>query len=69
MSEPHTMRFGAPLRVTSRSFDPRGGQDRGGSFWLGDYQGLASAPRAFHPFWTDTRTGRMEIFTATVRSG
>ena len=67
MSEPHTMRFGAPRRVTSRPFDPRGGQNRAGSFWLGDYQGLASAPGTFHPFWTDTRMGRMEIFTATVR--
>jgi hypothetical protein len=25
------------------------------------------APGAFHPFWNDTRTGQLEIFTATVR--
>jgi hypothetical protein len=68
LSEPRSMRFGAPRRVTSRPFDPSRGQNRGGSYWFGDYQGLAAARGAFHPFWTDTRTGGMEIFTATVRS-
>jgi hypothetical protein len=68
VSEPGQLRFGAPLRVTSQSFDPtRASPGKGGSWWLGDYQGLASTPKAFHPFWNDTRTGQLEIFTAIIQ--
>ncbi|MGW3126100.1 sialidase family protein [Streptomyces sp. NPDC001123] len=60
--------FGPPLRVTTRAFDPRQAIDTGSTHWLGNYQGLAAAPGAvFHPIWTDTRTGRAQIFTAAVR--
>ncbi|WP_316781199.1 sialidase family protein [Streptomyces sasae] len=60
--------FGPPLRVTTRAFDPRQAIETGGTHWLGNYQGLAAAPGdVFHPVWTDTRTGRAQIFTAAVR--
>ncbi|WP_131815851.1 sialidase family protein [Streptomyces sp. 3213.3] len=60
--------FGPPLRVTTRAFDPRQAIDTGSTHWLGNYQGLAAAPsHVFHPIWTDTRTGRAQIFTAAVR--
>lgn len=37
--------------------------------WIGDYQGLATTPGAFHPVWNDTRTGRLELFSTTVPVG
>ena len=64
ISEPCTARFGPPLRVTSRPFEMSLGAD---GHWIGDYQGLTATPGAFHPFWNDTRTGHLEIFTATVQ--
>jgi hypothetical protein len=66
ISQPHSTRFGPPVRVTSRSFNPLVGTQQG---WIGDYQGLTATPGAFHPFWNDTRTGRLQIFTAAVEPG
>ncbi|HLZ69933.1 MAG TPA: sialidase family protein [Dehalococcoidia bacterium] len=34
--------------------------------FIGDYFGLAASNLGFFPFWTDTRTGIQEIFTARV---
>ena len=34
--------------------------------FIGDYYGLAGSSLGFYPFWTDTRTGIQEIFTARV---
>jgi hypothetical protein len=60
-------RFEPPVRVTSRSWDPTLGISIGnGQFFAGDYQGLAAGPRTIYPFWNDTRTGRLEIFTAAI---
>ena len=60
-------RFGRPLQVTSQGFDPAYGPgNSAGEHWIGGYQGLAATSSGFHPFWNDTRTGHMEIFTATV---
>ncbi|MEU6549593.1 sialidase family protein [Streptomyces sp. NPDC046915] len=60
--------FGPPLRVTTQAFDPRRAIDTGSTHWLGNYQGMAAAPgHVFHPIWTDTRTGRAQLFTAAVR--
>jgi hypothetical protein len=70
VSDPHTLRFGPPLTITSQPFDPAQGGASGGSkhgtWWIGDFQGLTSTPGAFHPFWDDTRTGELEVFTAIV---
>ncbi|MDB5056914.1 MAG: hypothetical protein JWO59_386 [Chloroflexi bacterium] len=64
----HGASFGPSTRVTSVSFDPALGLPGGkeGLWWIGDYQGLAVGPRAFYPFWSDTRTGHLEIFSAAV---
>jgi hypothetical protein len=60
-------RSGRPLQVTSQGFDPAYGlTNSAGEHWIGGYQGLAATSSGFHPFWNDTRTGHMEIFTATV---
>jgi hypothetical protein len=53
--------------VTGRAFDATLAESAGGQYYLGDHQGLAASRDAFHPFWNDTRTGRMEIFAGTVR--
>lgn len=69
-SRPGPLRFGPPLTITSMPFDPAEGTLSGGkhsAWWIGDYQGLASSPDGLHPFWNDTRTGQLELFTATVR--
>jgi hypothetical protein len=34
--------------------------------FIGDYMGLDANPLAFHPLWTDTRTGIQELFTSAV---
>jgi hypothetical protein len=61
-------RFGPSLAVTSASFDPalglRGG--KGGPWWIGDYQGLTTGGGMVYPLWSDTRTGQLEIFGASV---
>jgi hypothetical protein len=67
-AEPATARFDPPVRMTSRPFDPAQNTLRGkhGAWWIGDYQGLASAGGKAHPFWNDPRSGRLEIFTASL---
>ncbi len=61
ISEPDSLRFGPPITVTGRPFDPAKA-----NYELGDYQALATTSGAFHPLWNDTRTGEMELFTAAV---
>jgi hypothetical protein len=69
LSEPGRTVFGAPRRVTTRSFDPRQAINTGSTRWLGNYQALAVSRDVFHPMWTDTRTGDAELFTAAIRRG
>jgi hypothetical protein len=68
VAEPASGRFGRPVRVTSRPFDPARGTLSGkhGAWWIGDYQGLASAAGRIHPFWNDPRSGRLELFTTSL---
>ena len=70
VAEPPSARFGRPVRVTSRPFDPAQGTLSGkhGAWWIGDYQGLASAAGRVHPFWNDPRSGRLEILTTSLRA-
>ena len=66
-SAPDGASFGPPRTVTGSSFDPTLGLASGAApRWIGDYQGLAATPGAFHPLWNGTRTGHLELFTATV---
>jgi hypothetical protein len=68
LADPGSARFGQPVVITSRPFDPArgGGQGKHGAWWIGDYQGLAMAAGTVHPFWNDSRTGRLEIFAERV---
>ena len=65
---PFSDRFDPPQVVTWRPFDPARGAvgSKHGAWWIGDYQGLASAGGAVWPFWNDSRTGRLQIYTQPV---
>lgn len=52
--------------ISSRPFDASLAESDGGEYHLGDHQGLAATGDAFHPIWNDTRTGRMELLSATL---
>jgi hypothetical protein len=71
LSRPKELRFRPPLRVTSASFDPHNSTtaSRGkyGAWWIGDWQGIAASAGAFHLVWNDTRTGKLDLYSATVR--
>jgi hypothetical protein len=71
LSPPHQLNFSAPLQVTTAPFDPHSSTATGpkhGAWWIGDYQGITAAPGAIHLVWNDTRTGKMDLYAATVRS-
>ena len=70
LSQPHQLRFRAPLQVTTTAFDPHSPTTSGrkhGAWWIGDYQGITASAGAFHLLWNDTRTGKLDLFAATVR--
>jgi len=69
LSQPHQLRFRAPLQVTTTPFDPHSPTAGGkhGAWWIGDYQGITASAGAFHLMWNDTRTGKLDLFAATVR--
>ncbi|TVZ06788.1 exo-alpha-sialidase [Trebonia kvetii] len=70
ISRPGQLSFDPPLRVTTAPFDPldRATATRGkyGIWWLGDWQGIASGDGVFHLVWNDTRTGKLDLFAATL---
>jgi hypothetical protein len=66
LCEPGSVRFGPPVTITEKPFDPAD-SGFGKRWWIGDYQALATTPGAFHPLWNDTRTGRLQLYTAAVR--
>jgi hypothetical protein len=70
VSQPRELRFGPPRRVTTAPFDPRSRTAGGkhGAWWIGDYQGITASGGAFHLVWNETRTGRLDLFSASVRS-
>src|SRR5215468_7584033 len=69
LSTPHQLRFRAPRHVTTTAFDPHSPTEPGkhGAWWIGDYQGITASAGAFHLIWNDTRTGKLDLFAATVR--
>jgi hypothetical protein len=64
------LRFGPLLRVTTAPFNPldptTGTRGKYGIWWIGDWQGIASGAGAFYLVWNDTRTGKLDLFAATV---
>jgi hypothetical protein len=71
LSGPQDLRFGPPRRVTTVAFNPHNNSmpsgGKHGAWYMGDYQGIASSDKGFHLVWNDTRTGKLELFAATVR--
>ncbi len=69
VSQPGKLRFQPPVRVTSTAFNPHTPTSGGkhGAWWIGDYQGIAAGEGAFHLMWNDARTGKLDLFAATVR--
>ena len=63
-SAPGRPRFGAPRRVTTRSFNPAGARGTGRTPWLGNYQGLTAAGEMFCVAWTGADAGTAQVFTA-----
>ena len=53
-----TARFGAPRLVSTARFHASG--------WIGDYQALATTNDTVHLAWNDGRTGRLQIYSATL---
>ncbi len=69
LSPPRDLRFGAPLRVTAASFNPHNGMPSGGkhgAWYIGDYQGITATSGAFQLVWNDTRSGKLDLYAATV---
>src|SRR5487761_740342 len=70
LSQPRELRFRPPLRVSTAPFDPLDAttatRGKYGAWWIGDWQGIASSAGAFHLVWNDTRTGKLDLFAATV---
>ncbi len=65
------LHFSPPLRVTTAPFDPldpaTASRGKYGTWWIGDWQGIASGAGAFHLVWNDTRTGKLDLFAAALR--
>lgn len=60
--------FSANLRVNSVSSNPDNDPRTQGSL-IGDYFALSAGDGVVHPFWTDTRNGNEDIYTAPVSVG
>ncbi|WP_248927964.1 sialidase family protein [Paenibacillus hamazuiensis] len=57
--------FERNVRITSRSFNPNADSSLGTpSTFIGDYIGTAAKGKGSVSVWTDTRTGRQQIFSA-----
>lgn len=70
LSRPRKLSFGPPRRVTTAAFNPTGKTPTGtkhGAWWIGDWQGIAASAGGIHLVWNDTRTGKLDLFAATVR--
>jgi TAT (twin-arginine translocation) pathway signal sequence len=70
LSRPHQLSFRPPIRVTTAPFNPTGKTPTGrkhGAWWIGDWQGIAASAGGIHLVWNDTRTGKLDLFAATIR--
>ena len=68
LSQDEGASFGQPESVSTQPFDPTFSLpgNKEGIWWVGDYQSLAAGPSTMYPCWGDTRTGRMQIYTAAL---
>jgi hypothetical protein len=71
LSRPLELRFHPPVRVSSAPFNPHNSTtaSRGkyGTWWIGDWQGIAAGDGGFNLVWNDTRTGKLDLYAASVR--
>ena len=71
LSRPKELSFYPPVRVTTAAFNPldptTASRGKTGTWWLGDWQGIAAGADGFHLVWSDTRTGKLDLYAATVR--
>jgi hypothetical protein len=71
ISGPRRLRFRPPVQVTTTSFDPlnatTASRGKYGTWWIGDWQGIAASAGVFHLVWNATHTGKLDLFAATVR--
>ena len=71
VASPGELHFRQPLKVTAAPFNPldstTASRGKYGTWWLGDWQGIAGGAGACHLVWNDTRTGKLDLFAATVR--
>jgi hypothetical protein len=71
LSQAGALHFGAPLTVTTTPFNPHSPTASGGKhgdWWIGDYQGITAAGTSFHLVWNDTRSGRLDLYAASVKA-
>jgi hypothetical protein len=70
-SQAGALHFGAPLTVTTTPFNPHSPTASGGkhgAWWIGDYQGITATGEDFHLVWNDTRSGKLDLYAASVRA-
>ena len=58
--------WSANQRISDVPFDGEGGYHQSGSGTIGDYMGLAVSDVAVYPFWSDTRNGQNDVFSAII---
>ncbi len=58
----HGVNFDASKKITSSAWNPSNGVNG----WVGDHEGLASGPSKLYAMWDDTRSGHLEIYTASI---
>src|SRR5579863_10390266 len=72
ISRPRALHFHPPLRVTTAPFNPEdpttASRGKYGTWWIGDWQGITAGTGAFYLVWNDTRSGKLDLFAATVRA-
>ena len=71
LSRPGELRFRPPVRVTTAPFNPRNpttaSRGKYGTWWIGDWQGITAGAGEFRLVWNDTRSGKLDLYAATVR--
>jgi BNR repeat-like domain/TAT (twin-arginine translocation) pathway signal sequence len=69
LSQPGELHFQPPVRVSSTAFNPHTptGGGKHGAWWVGDYQGITASDGAFHLIWNDARSGKLDLYAASVR--
>jgi hypothetical protein len=71
LSQAGALHFAPPWTVTTTPFNPHSPTASGGkhgAWWIGDYRGITAASTSFHLVWNDTRSGRLDLYAASLRA-